>query len=41
MDIGRAPGVVHVTFQAPVAMLKKKGLYSYAAELYSKDILVV
>jgi acetamidase/formamidase len=41
VDIGRAPGVVHVTFQAPVAMLKKKGLYSYAAELYSKDILVV
>jgi formamidase len=34
VEIGRHPGVVHVTFRAPVDRLRARGLLGYAAELY-------
>ena len=34
IEIGRHPGVVHVTFRAPVDRLEAKGLLTYARELY-------
>jgi formamidase len=34
IEIGRHPGVVHVTFRAPVDRLEARGLLSYARELY-------
>jgi acetamidase/formamidase len=34
IDIGRAPGVVHVTLRAPVQLLKAKGLLAFAKEQY-------
>ena len=35
IEIGRAPGVVQVTFRAPAAALEAAGLKSYAEELYA------
>jgi len=35
IEIGRAPGVVHVTFRAPASALEAAGLKSYAEELYA------
>jgi acetamidase/formamidase len=35
IEIGRAPGVVQVTFRAPVAALESAGLAGYAAEQYA------
>jgi acetamidase/formamidase len=35
IEIGRAPGVVQVTFRAPVAALEAAGLRGYAEELYA------
>jgi formamidase len=35
IEIGRAPGVVHVTFRAPVAALESAGLRGLAEELYA------
>ena len=35
IEIGRAPGVVQVTFRAPAAALERAGLKSYAEELYA------
>jgi acetamidase/formamidase len=35
IEIGRAPGVVQVTFRAPVAALESAGLRRYADELYA------
>jgi acetamidase/formamidase len=35
IEIGRAPGVVQVTFRAPVAALEAAGLLSYAMEQYA------
>jgi len=35
IEIGRAPGVVQVTFRAPAAALETAGLKSYAEELYA------
>ena len=35
IEIGRAPGVVQVTFRAPVAALESAGLASYAVEQYA------
>ena len=34
IEIGRAPGVVHVTFRAPVTALEAAGLLGYAMEQY-------
>jgi acetamidase/formamidase len=34
IEIGRHPGVVHVTFRAPADRLEERGLLSYARELY-------
>ena len=34
IEIGRAPGVVHVTFRAPTDRLEARGLLPYARELY-------
>jgi formamidase len=34
IEIGRHPGVVQVTFRAPVDRLEARGLLSYARELY-------
>jgi len=34
IEIGRHPGVVHVTFRAPAGRLEDRGLLSYARELY-------
>ena len=34
IEIGRAPGVVQVTFRAPVEALRARGLEAYAAEQY-------
>jgi formamidase len=34
IEIGRHPGVVHVTFRAPAARLEERGLLHYANELY-------
>ena len=34
IEIGRHPGVVHVTFRAPVDRLEARGLLSYAREQY-------
>jgi acetamidase/formamidase len=34
IEIGRHPGVVHVTFRAPVDRLEARGLLNYARELY-------
>ena len=35
IEIGRAPGVVQVTFRAPVAALEACGLLTYAMEQYA------
>jgi len=35
IEIGRAPGVVHVTFRAPVTALEAAGMLGYAMEQYS------
>ncbi|WP_372518014.1 acetamidase/formamidase family protein [Solirubrobacter ginsenosidimutans] len=35
IEIGRAPGVVQVTFRAPAAALEAAGLKTYAEELYA------
>jgi formamidase len=35
IEIGRHPGVVQVTFRAPVERLRERGLESYAAEQYA------
>jgi formamidase len=35
IEIGRAPGVVQVTFRAPASALESAGLKSYAEELYA------
>jgi acetamidase/formamidase len=35
IEIGRHPGVVQVTFQAPVAALEERGLAGYAREQYA------
>ena len=35
IEIGRAPGVVQVTFRAPAAALESAGLRTYAEELYA------
>ena len=35
IEIGRAPGVVQVTFRAPAAALESAGLRRYAEELYA------
>lgn len=37
IEIGRAPGVVHMTFRAPVAVLKEKGLLKHAIEQYGAE----
>lgn len=34
IEIGRHPGVIQVTFRAPVSKLKEKGLYQYAVDQY-------
>jgi acetamidase/formamidase len=34
IEIGRHPGVVHVTFRAPVERLEARGLAGYAGEMY-------
>ena len=34
IEIGRAPGVVQVTFRAPVGVLEAAGLLGYAMEQY-------
>jgi hypothetical protein len=34
IEIGRHPGVVHVTFRAPVERLEARGLAGYAREMY-------
>ena len=34
IEIGRHPGVVQVTFRAPVAKLEEKGLLSFAQDQY-------
>ena len=34
IEIGRAPGVITVTLLVPVAVLKDKGLYEFAVEMY-------
>jgi formamidase len=34
IEIGRHPGVVHVTFRAPADRLEARGLLGYARELY-------
>ena len=34
IEIGRNPGVVHVTFRAPADRLEDRGLLPYARELY-------
>jgi acetamidase/formamidase len=34
IEIGRHPGVVHVTFRAPADRLEERGLLGYAHELY-------
>jgi formamidase len=34
IEIGRHPGVVQVTFRAPVDRLDKRGLLGYATEQY-------
>ena len=36
VDIGRAPGVVHVTFRAPLGWLEKVGLKELADEQYGE-----
>jgi hypothetical protein len=35
IEIGRAPGVVQVTFRAPAATLEAAGLLTYALEQYA------
>jgi hypothetical protein len=35
IEIGRAPGVVQVTFRAPASALESAGLRTYAEELYA------
>jgi len=35
IEIGRAPGVVQVTFRAPASALETAGLKTYAEELYA------
>jgi formamidase len=35
IEIGRAPGVVQVTFRAPASALEAAGLKTYAEELYA------
>ena len=35
IEIGRAPGVVQVTFRAPAAALEAAGLLTYAVEQYA------
>jgi hypothetical protein len=35
IEIGRAPGVVQVTFRAPVAALEAAGVLTYAMEQYA------
>ena len=35
IEIGRHPGVVQVTFRAPVDRLEARGLLAYARESYS------
>ncbi len=35
IEIGRHPGVVQVTFRAPVALLERKGLLDFARDQYS------
>ena len=35
IEIGRAPGVVHVTFRAPTTALESAGLLRYAEEMYA------
>jgi hypothetical protein len=35
IEIGRAPGVVQVTFRAPASALAEIGLKTYAEELYA------
>jgi formamidase len=37
IEIGRHPGVVHVTFRAPAERLAGRGLLTYAQELYGSD----
>jgi formamidase len=37
IEIGRHPGVVHVTFRAPAERLAERGLLTYAQELYGSD----
>jgi acetamidase/formamidase len=37
IEIGRHPGVVHVTFRAPVDRLEERGLLHFAHELYDGD----
>jgi formamidase len=37
IEIGRHPGVVHVTFRAPAERLEERGLLHYARELYGGD----
>ena len=34
IEIGRHPGVVQVTFRAPIDRLETRGLLTYARELY-------
>jgi formamidase len=34
IEIGRHPGVVHVTFRAPADRLEERGLLHFAHELY-------
>lgn len=35
IEVGRHPGVVHVTFRAPLERLEERGLDRYARELYA------
>jgi formamidase len=34
IEIGRHPGVVQVTFRAPIEALERRGLAGYACEMY-------
>ena len=38
IEIGRHPGVIQVTFRAPVQRLEARGLASYAREQYGRAV---
>jgi formamidase len=37
IQIGRHPGVVRVTFRAPLAALERRGLARFATEMYGEN----